>query len=713
MGGTQFRGYEPRTNQYPLYEADQFLTSTNLNDTTDYLEREIRATRSYLVGNGILKGLDQFKVTYGISPGAITSIQMTAGYGLTPDGYLLETPGYYPNRISPGPVIFTKAVNLKLHLFVSQNPNDVNDRHRMLVDHDTEPDEFINPATDAVWDNNHEDIPIDCVELFTSIADPNFDAQNMTASSIDHALSITPPPSVPVGSPPAPPVDLTNTVLVFMAAGWAGSKANCGVGSCDDQGKNRLILGRFFLVPIAALEGTANVVFETHPLIQIPRLANMQTVNVIEDHYKNINDVFTKSQSIIGDALNKIQFHYPKILPTNDIHDAMVKFTTQFNIANYPPASTAHYADFARDMHAAITEYTKKYNELTLKYPDLNEGRICRVMVLGNVLNTNSVDPFRYYFSPSINTCNGQCDILNLKKMCARFISMINSFIFDPKVLVSHMVQVQAGAPTTIKVIPSKEQNVLLGDRCIPHYYDVSKNLNPMYSVVARTPSAVQYFPPDFKAYPAGYTGNNGVANVLNVTAQNIPLPVQQVTIDTKQVNADAVPTESCNGIPTQFTGAYDLLQNWCAHSLDFHIEQVNNYYIQPPTDVAPKDLSNHENNFVKVEGHAGLPIAAVDAHMATHVNNHDLPIEVIHATPVTNYNSAYTVGGVAPPLNKTMVPLSSVTTYNLDHLKPYIKGATPTGGVPVGGTLILVNDGATVVHHISLPMRLPASVLL
>src|SRR5690606_14239994 len=80
---------EPRNTQYPVYIPDQYLTNKSLNDTTEYLEREERATRAYNIGNGVISRLDISGITKVSS--TITGIQILTGYGLTPDGFLLET----------------------------------------------------------------------------------------------------------------------------------------------------------------------------------------------------------------------------------------------------------------------------------------------------------------------------------------------------------------------------------------------------------------------------------------------------------------------------------------------------------------------------------------------------------------------------------------------------------------------------------------------
>lgn len=69
----------------PLFESSQILSHVHLNDLRDYLDRESRDTRTQLIGAGIVCGL-RVKVVPGED--SIT-IQVTAGHGVTTDGYIL------------------------------------------------------------------------------------------------------------------------------------------------------------------------------------------------------------------------------------------------------------------------------------------------------------------------------------------------------------------------------------------------------------------------------------------------------------------------------------------------------------------------------------------------------------------------------------------------------------------------------------------------
>jgi hypothetical protein len=71
-------------DQYPEFVADQLLTTENLNSLFMYLDEQGRATRTNLIGVGIACGLH---VKTSLEP---TSITITKGTGVTSEGYLVS-----------------------------------------------------------------------------------------------------------------------------------------------------------------------------------------------------------------------------------------------------------------------------------------------------------------------------------------------------------------------------------------------------------------------------------------------------------------------------------------------------------------------------------------------------------------------------------------------------------------------------------------------
>lgn len=70
---------------YPVFEANQVLTSAHLNDMFEYLDEQTRLTRADLIGIGIVCGLEA-------SLEAGDAVRLTRGCGVTSQGYLIVEP---------------------------------------------------------------------------------------------------------------------------------------------------------------------------------------------------------------------------------------------------------------------------------------------------------------------------------------------------------------------------------------------------------------------------------------------------------------------------------------------------------------------------------------------------------------------------------------------------------------------------------------------
>ncbi|WP_026552442.1 hypothetical protein [Arthrobacter sp. H20] len=70
---------------YPLFEANQVLTSAHLNDLFEYLDEQTRLTRANLIGIGIVCGLE-------VGFEAPGTVRLSKGCGVTSQGYLIVEP---------------------------------------------------------------------------------------------------------------------------------------------------------------------------------------------------------------------------------------------------------------------------------------------------------------------------------------------------------------------------------------------------------------------------------------------------------------------------------------------------------------------------------------------------------------------------------------------------------------------------------------------
>lgn len=75
---------ESLLDHFPVFEANQVLMSSHLNDAFDYLDQQERQTRSRLIGIGIVCGLE-IRL-------AGNAIALGKGCGVTSEGYLIVEP---------------------------------------------------------------------------------------------------------------------------------------------------------------------------------------------------------------------------------------------------------------------------------------------------------------------------------------------------------------------------------------------------------------------------------------------------------------------------------------------------------------------------------------------------------------------------------------------------------------------------------------------
>ncbi len=79
---------EPKQNKYPIFEANQVLSNSHLNQVFDYLDEQERLTRANLIGIGIVCGLEiSLEMT-----GTAATIHLSKGCGVTSEGYLIVEP---------------------------------------------------------------------------------------------------------------------------------------------------------------------------------------------------------------------------------------------------------------------------------------------------------------------------------------------------------------------------------------------------------------------------------------------------------------------------------------------------------------------------------------------------------------------------------------------------------------------------------------------
>ena len=249
----------------PLFEPNQILSSTHLNQLREYLDNETRYSRIKLSGMGIVCGLHLQSVS-------ASAIVVTTGYGVTTDGFLLD--------------------------LVEKNnaPTIRYTRYQPYIDPSLPPYNFGKSPTDSRWhesSSGHEDVlpakkkagksggdstkppkdntvPPEVFELFTEDK-TDYDKDAKLLSGFD--------------SDPDVKKKLDNMAVVYLCEFEDEDLKSCTGTNCDNKGKRRDVTLRMQLVPVARLSSyvTKDYLYKTDPLkyLEIPRLrgAELQSIN--------------------------------------------------------------------------------------------------------------------------------------------------------------------------------------------------------------------------------------------------------------------------------------------------------------------------------------------------------------------------------------------------------------------------------------------------
>jgi len=119
-------------NKYPVFESNQVLTSTQLNNLVNYLDQQNRLTRAKLIGMGVVCGLE---TSYDSTQNELT---ISRGTGITSEGYLVNlgecvTTKYRPYTLPVG-TIYEPFVN-------SNNEQDITLFELLTDEADSGPDD--------------------------------------------------------------------------------------------------------------------------------------------------------------------------------------------------------------------------------------------------------------------------------------------------------------------------------------------------------------------------------------------------------------------------------------------------------------------------------------------------------------------------------------------------------------------------------------------
>ncbi|MBN9297676.1 MAG: hypothetical protein J0I41_11720 [Filimonas sp.] len=436
---------ETSITHYPVYMPDQFLTSGNLNDTTQYLEHQERATRAMAIGNGIIHGLNQVTVTS--AAGLTTGIQLVPGYGLSIEGYLLQTPGYC--MCEKDPVTLRYATTEGNFFKVTIKKTDKHCYRQLITAHLDDVNEFVDEDENVIDDATIE--KINCIELFISKPDVAEDKRNIQGIN-----SIT-------------TASLSKYALVAFADIYDLQQGKCEQGDCNEKGTERNLKTRFLLVPLTLLD-SLNSMLQSIPLVHTKRIQKIGQTTGESALYAKIKTAYTDSVAALVTSVQQISNNSAGYIDKTSMDVALAR------LKNIVPPSNAYceyYLGFTADLSQAVNEYITYFNDFAEKYPVYSHSRIGRILVMANMNDTGAVpDKYRYYWLSAKKPEGLKYGLYHLRKLHERIVALITLFLESAPLAGRIGVSIGGSQTGAIKFIPSKEPHVPLGEKAVPYYYD-------------------------------------------------------------------------------------------------------------------------------------------------------------------------------------------------------------------------------------------------
>lgn len=402
------------TTQYHTYKKDQVLTHTQLNESIDYFEDQVRLSRISLSGVGIVCG---FKIHFNPADNSIT---ITQGTGVTTDGDLLKLREDIPEGEE-------KNIDVPEVKYTAFKP-------------------FIDDK----------------------VAYPPF----LTTGDEQIELSeLIPENKVTDETPLNDLANIENKVVVLYLENYAKDLDLCSDIDCDNQGTEQVARLRVLLVSQDDADHiiTGDSIYKKYFVKNIyNNLRDVALKRVILNEaatgtFKNLQLSYYNAivdNNIINhlrEGFKAILLHYDLATDNAIIQNRINKWFT-FNKITIPLMFQYRY-DLLKDLVATYTELKELFIRLTSECcPDI--AAFPKHLMLGKVVDADAYKSYRHQFykSPVLNDCDYGKKFISLVE---RAKNIVNNF------------QLQSG---DIKLTPSLE-NALLGHKAIPFYYQVNEEL--------------------------------------------------------------------------------------------------------------------------------------------------------------------------------------------------------------------------------------------
>lgn len=402
---------------FPDFQPNQVLTSTQLNQLRKYLDGQTRLSRVRLTGTGIICGL------FGKTDNG-ESIEITGGYGITSDGYIIEI----ENAVYP--------------------------KYRNYHDPDT-----VDPEND-------EDDPYPVYEPWRTEAKPY---QQIGILELMSEAQLNDPEFVEIEDNPTQELSadvLEDKVLVLYLEMEHDPLKSCIVTDCNNKGENVVLTVRALLISKEDLEAV-ELCGEKDKLIYFPRLITYlqskgKNLSQLENSYE-LNKAYQKiAELAAGEIIDKVTNAFDKYKNILNLEPEYEE-----TVANLPaildeitsPNFDQYRFDFIRNLARAYNEFSDVVCPLVKQC--MFSGVFPRHLMLRDFIIDGSgigdSGKYRHYFMPSPARNVLHNDLEEAQKYFARIILLAMNPDF--------------GTAQMLKITPGQTAMHKLGENAIPHYY--------------------------------------------------------------------------------------------------------------------------------------------------------------------------------------------------------------------------------------------------
>ncbi|MDC8005358.1 hypothetical protein POV27_14945 [Aureisphaera galaxeae] len=415
-------------DSYPVFEADQVLSQKHLNRLISYLEEQDRASRTQLLGMGVVCGLE-------ISKPNATTVAISCGTGITSLGYLVPL----------------------------EDSNFTHFKNTTISENFLNPDIEQHPYLENLYQYTQMYQPFEnCMELLEADSDDE-DKQLLTEEVLD------------------------NKVVMLLVEALLIDEKNCITLDCADKGKRLEFKIRPLLIDADLLvesefdlEICNRIYFDNLrlPRYSVPKATLTTTADVLNAY----NSLISGSKGQLNDAVHELHNHYADAFSSLDNYIVLNNVEGRINTV-HTQTQDGIYLQYVWDW---MNDLTATYNEIaqfhacnpSLCCPD--KGKFPFHVLLGSaefateeILPGNDLFKFRTPFiKTGILAAEEKDQKETLKGLLEKLIRLVTTFDLNLEITQTR----------GIKITPSHVGRTPLSERAIPYYYSEIDELNTKWS---------------------------------------------------------------------------------------------------------------------------------------------------------------------------------------------------------------------------------------